>query len=160
MYWFFIVLTQKRRKKDTKNILWSTNSPSDDFIPTFLFIYMQYHYVPRKTKALLRFCLVFFSSVGEGTERRRKQGPELLSPMRALTWSSPGATRDVFHPPSPTSGSAAVPQRLHTSQLPGITRASGRKLHSIIKGVFAAYTLVYVFVHRSTKILLGGELSD
>lgn len=69
----------------------------------------------RKDKSISEMLSCF---VGEKTERRRKQGPKLLSPLRALTWSFPGATRDVFYPPSPTSGRFACPQRLYSVPAP------------------------------------------
>lgn len=57
--------------------------------------------------------------VGGVTESREgKQGCELISPTRAVTRSSPGATRDVFLPPSPTSGSPVRPQRLRRFPAP------------------------------------------
>lgn len=55
---------------------------------------------------------------GVTESRERKQGSELISPTRAVTRSSPGATRDVFLPPSPTSGSPVCPRRLRCFPAP------------------------------------------
>ena len=133
MYWSIVISLQR---KDKKPCLWNTNSPCDDFIPTFYLTILKCHYVPRKTKAVRRCCLVC-----DGTERRRKQGPESLSPPEnsdvVFPWCHQGrfpSSFTYFREP------CLSPKTLPRPPLPRITRASGRKLHSIIKWVYVAHT--------------------
>lgn len=90
------------------------NSPRITNNPTWICIYLSTVTLCSQRDKISSEMLSCF--VGEGTERRRKQGP--LSPLRALTWSSLGATRDVFYPPSPTSGRFVCPQRLRSVLAP------------------------------------------
>lgn len=78
--------------------------------------------------------------MGDEAQQRRKQGPEVL-PRESADVCLMAASRDVYHPPSPTSGSRLSPKTRAMYQLSAISRASGRKLHSIIKGVFVALIL-------------------
>lgn len=80
----------------------------DDFIPSFYLLIYNTIMFPERQKRFWDVVLFSFHPWERGTKRKRKQGPELLS-RENTDVVFPAATRDVFHPSSPTLGSVSRP---------------------------------------------------
>ncbi len=152
MYWSFIILIQNTRKEETtNNSLWIINSPSDDFIPTSYSFTYSFIMFPERQKRFWDVVLFSFHPL----EREQKEENKVLncSPprehWRGLPVVPPGTSSILLRP---LQGALSVPKDSAASPLLGITRASGRKLHSIIKGVFVAYPLVLLRVHVCVRV--------
>lgn len=129
----------------TKNSLWVTNSI------TWVCVYLStVTLCSQRDKSASEMLSCFVGREQEEGENK------VLSPRRehwrGLPLVPPGMCSTLLRP---LLGGLSVPKDSIESSLPGITRASGRKLHGIIKGVFVSshfvWTCLYFLAQRDFR---------